>query len=419
MLARILGAAHAAPSVGLMQPWDFIVVRSKETRAQIRESFAQTNSGEEAKLAGTDRAQLYGSLKLEGILEAPVNIAVTCDRTRAGSFVLGRAPMPQTAPYSVCLAIEILWLAARAEGLGVGWVSLLEKDRIARILQLPEEIELIAYLCIGYPQEFSSIPMLEKVGWKKRDAIGPLLFAETAGASPSRFRRRSLRPRRFGPSRMRAFVPLRRKKSTRRPSRRVPWASWKNWRYDSRSIQGTLEPKVDRQRLFVFAGSHGVAARGVSAYPSEVTRQMVLNFLRGGAAINVLARHAGIELHVVDVGVDGEWPGEALASPSFFVRKVRAGTRDLSTGRAMTAEECDQALEAGREQVRLAHRDGVELVGIGEMGIGNTTSASAIYAALFDLKAEKIAGRGTGVTDEISCTRRACSMKRSSCMRRR
>src|ERR1700758_679860 len=135
-LLRILGAAHAAPSVGLMQPWNFIVIDSLDVRQQIKSSFAAVNAREQSKLEGDPRAELYSSLKLEGILEAPLNIAVTCDHSRGGSFVLGRGPMPRTAAYSVCLAIENLWLAARVEGVGVGWVSILDPEAVTRILGL-------------------------------------------------------------------------------------------------------------------------------------------------------------------------------------------------------------------------------------------------------------------------------------------
>jgi nicotinate-nucleotide--dimethylbenzimidazole phosphoribosyltransferase len=400
-LRRVLEAAHAAPSVGLMQPWNFLVIQSLEIRRQIKDSFASVNDDEKAKLTGTAREGLYGSLKLEGILEAPLNLAVTCDSRRSGPFILGNAPWPETGAYSVCLAIQNLWLAARAEGLGVGWVSLLEKERVARILQLPPEIELIAYLCIGYPVALSTTPMLEKVGWKKRETLTPLLFADTWGNPYARtsaemdvnLDRTSATSR----ERLRSAAQEKIDGKTKPPG---SLGKLEALAVRLATITDSLQPRMDRQRLFVFAASHGVTARGVSAYPAEVTRQMVLNFIDGGAAINVLARHAGIELHVIDVGVGGEWPEDALAAPGFFPRNVRAGTRDLSRERAMTPQECDQALEAGREQVRLARRDGIHLVGIGEMGIGNTTSASAIFAALYHLRAVKVTGRGTGVTDE-------------------
>jgi nicotinate-nucleotide--dimethylbenzimidazole phosphoribosyltransferase len=164
-------------------------------------------------------------------------------------------------------------------------------------------------------------------------------------------------------------------------------------------IQQNLTPQARRKRICVFAASHGIAAAGVSAYPSEVTWQMVLNFLEGGAAINVLARHGGIEVHVVDAGVDADWPEPIRARPDFFVRKTRRGTRNFLEERAMTPVECDGALQAGREQARLAAANGIHLLGIGDMGIGNTTAASALFAALLGLDARDVVGRGTGVSE--------------------
>ncbi len=164
-------------------------------------------------------------------------------------------------------------------------------------------------------------------------------------------------------------------------------------------IQKTLFPAITKKRLLVFAASHGIADEGVSAYPKEVTGQMVLNFLRGGAAINVLTRHGGIELCVIDVGVEMDF-GSDVDSRLFFNRKVRYGTRNFLKEPAMTFSEFSKAIEAGREQVRLAKFANVSLLGIGEMGIGNTTSASAICSALLGLPAEETVGRGTGASDE-------------------
>jgi 5,6-dimethylbenzimidazole synthase len=185
VLWRILEAAHAAPSVGFMQPWNFILIESVEIRRRIKASFDAINSGEKMKLAATAQSGLYNSLKLEGIMESPLNIAVTCDHARNGSYVLGRSSMPQTAPYSVCLAIENLWLAARSEGIGVGWVSILEQGLVEGILGLPEGVELIAYLCVGYPEEFRPIPLLEEVGWKERERLQALIFKDRWGAPAS------------------------------------------------------------------------------------------------------------------------------------------------------------------------------------------------------------------------------------------
>jgi nicotinate-nucleotide--dimethylbenzimidazole phosphoribosyltransferase len=164
-------------------------------------------------------------------------------------------------------------------------------------------------------------------------------------------------------------------------------------------LQQTLEPKLTKKRICVYAASHGVASEGVSAYPSEVTSQMVLNFVHGGAAINVLARHAGIGIHIIDAGVDTEWPESFFSMPDFYFRSVRRGTSNFYREPAMNEAECRQALEIGREQVQSALDEGIDLLGIGEMGIGNTTSASALLVALCGLKPAQAVGRGTGIDD--------------------
>ena len=164
-------------------------------------------------------------------------------------------------------------------------------------------------------------------------------------------------------------------------------------------LKQTLEPQLTKKRICVYAGSHGIASEGVSAYPSLVTGQMVLNFLSGGAAINVLARHGGIDLHIVDAGVDADWPDILLNRSNFYFRSVRRGTSNFLQEPAMSHADCEQALEIGREQVRDAQEAGIDLLGIGEMGIGNTTSASALLVALCGLEPEEAVGRGTGIGD--------------------
>ena len=177
-LERILLAAHHAPSVGFMQPWNFIVIREPHTRKLIKDTFLVARS-EEAERFSSERKKLYLSLKLEGIEEAPVNICVTCDPTRHGPAVLGRSLIPQTDIYSTCCAIQNLWLAARAEGLGVGWVSILSEQRLKEILRIPSHIGVVGYLCVGYPARFEPKPELETVGWLDRLPLRDVIFDET------------------------------------------------------------------------------------------------------------------------------------------------------------------------------------------------------------------------------------------------
>jgi 5,6-dimethylbenzimidazole synthase len=180
-LRRILEAAHQAPSVGFMQPWNFILITAPSLRTRIKALFEEINAQEAEAVPDSARQRLYRSLKLEGLLEAPMNIAITCDRRRGQPFVLGRAPVPDTDIYSTCLAIQNMWLAARAEGVGIGWVSILDYGKVEALLGLPEGVRLIAYLCVGFPQEFRARPMLEEVGWRAREPLHRLVYQDRWG----------------------------------------------------------------------------------------------------------------------------------------------------------------------------------------------------------------------------------------------
>ena len=160
-------------------------------------------------------------------------------------------------------------------------------------------------------------------------------------------------------------------------------------------MTGTTTPRLGKKRIVTFAGDHGVAAEGVSAFPSEVTPQMVYNMLGGGAAINVLAKHVGADLQVVDIGV-----ADPLQDASGLLpRKVRPGTKNMSEGPAMSEEEAIQALQVGVDLAIAAADEGVTLLATGEMGIGNTTPSSALYAALIPCPVVEVTGRGTGIDD--------------------
>lgn len=161
--------------------------------------------------------------------------------------------------------------------------------------------------------------------------------------------------------------------------------------------RGSVKPTLTKKRIYCFAGDHGVAAEGVSAFPPEVTPQMVFNMLAGGAAINVLARHAGAELKVVDMGVAADL---ADAPPGLIDRKVALGTGNIAREAAMTRAQAEQAVLAGVELAQQAADDGVDLLGTGDMGIANTTPSAALYCAYLGLPAGDIVGRGTGIDDE-------------------
>ncbi|PDQ21193.1 5,6-dimethylbenzimidazole synthase [Mesorhizobium sanjuanii] len=166
-LERLLGLASLAPSVGLSQPWRFVVVESPERRETIKACFERCNAEALASFCG-ERAALYARLKLAGLNEAPCQFAVFADHTTGQGHGLGRMTMPATIEYSAVMAVHTLWLAARAEGLGMGWVSILDPVEMATILDTPPQWTLIGYFCLGYPSQQQNVPELEREGWEVR-----------------------------------------------------------------------------------------------------------------------------------------------------------------------------------------------------------------------------------------------------------
>jgi 5,6-dimethylbenzimidazole synthase len=173
LIEKLLALASHAPSVGLSQPWRFVLVETEARRAAIRENFARANDAALNGYAGERQAR-YARLKLEGLSQAPVHLAVCADETTGQGHGLGRQTMPETLRYSVVAAIQTLWLAARAEALGVGWVSILDPDAARAALDLPEGWTFVAYLCLGWPEEEHDDPELERHGWEQRSCETPL-----------------------------------------------------------------------------------------------------------------------------------------------------------------------------------------------------------------------------------------------------
>ncbi len=399
VLLRVLEAAHTAPSVGHSQPWDFVVIRSAETRSSMHD-LAMRQRDAYAKSLPKGRAKQFKELKIEAILDTPVNIVVTADPTRGGRHTLGRHTQPQMAPYSAALAVENLWLAARAEGLGVGWVSFFDEREMVRALGLPDHLEVIAYLCVGYVDEFPDEPELMQAGWSKRRPLSWVVHEETYG-------RRALpgeEPHDLLGETVAQIRPLdakalgeaweRQKRMTKPPG------SLGMLEIISAQLSGLSRqcppPIPEPAAVAIFAGDHGVHAQGVTPWPQEVTAQMVANFLGGGAVCNAFAAQVGAEVCVIDVGVAAELP----ATPGLLPRKIRAGTSDMTTGPAMTREEAKQAIEVGIETARDLVAAGNKALLTGEMGIANTTASAALISVYTDTDPAEVTGRGTGINDE-------------------
>ncbi|MFJ9666167.1 nicotinate-nucleotide--dimethylbenzimidazole phosphoribosyltransferase [Streptomyces sp. NPDC101219] len=399
VLLRVLEAAHTAPSVGHSQPWDFVVIRSADTRRSMHE-LAMRQRDAYAKSLPKGRAKQFKELKIEAILDTPVNIVVTADPTRGGRHTLGRHTQPQMAPYSSALAVENLWLAARAEGLGVGWVSFFDEREMVRALGLPEHLEVVAYLCVGYVDEFPDEPELMQAGWSKRRPLSWVVHEETYG-------RRALPgedPHDLLAETVAQIRPLdakalgeawERQKRMTKPAGALGMLEIISAQLSGLSRQ-CPPPIPEPAAVAVFAGDHGVHAQGVTPWPQEVTAQMVANFLGGGAVCNAFAAQVGAEVCVIDVGVASDLP----ATPGLLPRKIRAGTSDMTTGPAMTREEAKQAIEVGIETARDLVAAGNKALLTGEMGIANTTASAALISVFTGADPAEVTGRGTGINDE-------------------
>ncbi|WP_327357417.1 nicotinate-nucleotide--dimethylbenzimidazole phosphoribosyltransferase [Streptomyces sp. NBC_01304] len=399
VLLRVLEAAHTAPSVGHSQPWDFVVIRSAETRRTMHE-LAMRQRDAYAKSLPKGRAKQFKELKIEAILDTPVNIVVTADPTRGGRHTLGRHTQPQMAPYSSALAVENLWLAARAEGLGVGWVSFFDEREMVRTLDLPDHLEVVAYLCVGYVDEFPDEPELMSAGWSKRRPLSWVVHEETYG-------RRALPgedPHDLLAETVSNIRPLDAKalgEAWERQKRMTkPAGALGMLEIISAQLSGLSRmcppPIPEPAAVAIFAGDHGVHAQGVTPWPQEVTGQMVANFLGGGAVCNAFANQVGAEVCVIDVGVASDLP----ATPGLLPRKVRAGTADMTTGPALTREEVKAAIEVGIDTARDLVAAGNKALLTGEMGIANTTASAALISVFTGADPAEVTGRGTGINDE-------------------
>ncbi|GLU47914.1 nicotinate-nucleotide--dimethylbenzimidazole phosphoribosyltransferase [Nocardiopsis ansamitocini] len=400
VLTRVLQAAHQAPSVGFSQPWDFVVISDSEVRTRVRD-LVQRQSEDYARALPGARARAFSGLKVEAILDTPVNVVVTVDPTRGGRPSLGRHAQPHAAGYSAALAVENLWLAARAEGLGVGWVSFSAERELARALDLPPHLQVVAYLCVGYVEDFPTEPELSLGGWAQRRPLSWAVHHDHYG-------QRGLpgeQPTSLLEETVAAIAPLNQRavgEARDRQARMTKPAGSLGVLEDlSAQLAGLTgecpAPLPEPATVAVFAADHGVEAQGVTIWPREVTAQMVRNFLAGGAVVNAFAAQVGAEVTVVDVGVVEDLP----EGPGLLPRKIARGTADMTLGPAMTRTQAGYALEAGIEVARDLVAAGNRCLVTGDMGIANTTASAALVAAFTGQDPAVVTGRGTGVDDAM------------------
>ncbi len=385
IVEKILLAALNAPSVGFSQPWEFVIVKDKEVKEKVRDSFNEENHLA-TDLFDRERAGEYAKMKLEGIMEAPLNIAVFYKPSK--STVLGQTTMKEVGLYSVVCAVQNMWLMARAHNVGMGWVSILNPDKVKQILNAPADNKLVAYLCVGYVKEFLEKPELEILQWEKRKILEDIIYHERYIAEP-------LKSFDIKPVSKCIEADIQHKIDFKtKPLGAL--GQLEKIALKIGQIQNTLSPELRSPHIIVFAADHGIARDGVSSYPQEVTFQMVMNFLNGGAAINVFCGQNNINMKVVDAGVNFSFP------PGLNVvnAKIGMGTKSFLREPAMTIAEAQKAINSGAAIVEDIFKDGCNVIGFGEMGIGNTSSASVLMSLLCNIPIKDCVGKGTGLTAE-------------------
>ncbi len=361
ILVRVLAAGHAAPSVGHSQPWRFVIVTESQARARAAWLADRERLAQAAKLHPEAGRRLL-DLQLEGIREAPLGIVVACDRRAPAAGVLGRATFTDTDLWSCACAIENMWLTARAEGLGLGWVTLFQPDDLTGLLGLPEGVVTLGWLCLGWPDERPPSPGLERAGWSARQPLSDVVVRERWPDSD-------------------VPTPVSQLRAPHQ-HRVVAVRDDADQLLTPLGSLGALDRAVDRVysvspqtptggTLVLVGGQHRVVELGVSAFEPSVGDD-VMTAARAGEALGVVtARASGLGVRVVDSG---------------------AASGDLLHRDAMTPNRVEELLAEGRGIGTAAARRG--LVVLGEVGIGNTTVAAVLAALLLDLSPEEVVGLG-------------------------
>lgn len=361
VLTAVLTAGHRGPSVGHSQPWRFVVV----TEAAIRDTAAlMADRSRLRQAAGMTEESARGllDLRLEGIREAPVGVVVACDRRTPAAGVLGRATFPDADLWSCAAAIENIWLTARAHGLGLGWVTLFEPAELADLLGLPDGVETLGWLCLGWPDERPPEPGLERAGWSRRLPLEQVVMRErwTERDAP--------------PSHLRAPEPAD-VVAARDRSDDLLTVPGSLGVLDTVLDRVTALAAVDgRGTLVVAAADHAVTAYGISAFDPTVTADVARATREGTSMGAVAARAAGLDVEFIDAGIG-------------------CSRGDLVTSDALDEVAYAALLALGRDRGRALA--GAGPVALGEVGVGNTTVAAALAAALLDVPADDVVGRGS------------------------
>ena len=393
VLEKALQAGHWAPSVGLTDATKYYVIKAAEIKKAIKELFLEYDKKAVNLIDDENQKESYKSLKLEAIEEAPLGLVICYDRSVLNHFTIGTVGSNEAVKFSSVCAAQNIWLSLTEQGYSMGWVSILNYYQFKQLLGLPENIEPLGYFCVGKPAtNYDNQPMLQKLNWKQKQEIP--LVEEITVLHESKVEEVFFDTKKEMDSA--AFAHALQYKIDQKTKPTGSLGVLEVLAKQIGMVFQTLEPKIIKPNLVVFAADHGIANHGVSAYPQDVTRQMVLNFLEGGAAINVFCKQNGIKLSIVDAGVNYDFPTNA----NLISAKIAKGTQSFLHGAAMSQTELQLCFNKGKKIVAALAKKGSNCIGFGEMGIGNTSTASVLMSVITGLSITDCVGRGTGVGDK-------------------
>ncbi|MEO8516962.1 MAG: nicotinate-nucleotide--dimethylbenzimidazole phosphoribosyltransferase [Flavobacterium sp.] len=389
-----LKAGHLAPSVGLTDATRYYLIRSNEIKKAVKELFINYDKKAANQTDNPNQKEKYQNLKLEAIEEASLGLVICYDRSVLNNFTIGTVGSNESIKFSAVCAAQNIWLSLTEQGYSMGWVSILNYYQFKKLLGLPENIEPLGYFCIGKPAtDYDHQPMLQQLNWKQKADRPTVVEIDT-------FYKEVTSEENSAPkdviSKDEALAEALQFKIDNKTKPTGSLGTLEILAKQIGAIFQTLKPKINQPNIVVFAADHGISQHGVSAYPQDVTRQMVTNFLEGGAAINVFCKQNKIKLSIVDAGVNYDFaPNAALISA-----KIDRGTQSFLNGPAMSKSQLELCFEKGSQIVLAVAKKGSNCIGFGEMGIGNTSTASVLMSVLCDFPIEECVGKGTGVDDE-------------------
>ncbi|TDO69860.1 nicotinate-nucleotide-dimethylbenzimidazole phosphoribosyltransferase /cob(II)yrinic acid a,c-diamide reductase [Flavobacterium chryseum] len=394
VIEKALQAGHWAPSVGLTDATRYYIIKSAEVKSAIKDLFLDYNKKAEELTDNPEQKEHYKSLKLEAIEEAPIALIIAYDRAVLNQFTIGTVGSNEAVKFSSVCAAQNIWLSLTEQGYGMGWVSILNYYQFKKILDLPENIEPLGYFCIGKPAtNYDNQPMLQQLHWKQKSETPDCKEITNITKSHVSDFLSDFQP---DSETKTDFSRLLQEKIDSKTKPIGALGTLETLAFQMATVFETLNPKIINPNIVVFAADHGIANHGVSAYPQDVTRQMVGNFLEGGAAISVFCNQNNIQLSIVDAGVNYDFP----TNTNLINAKIAKGTQSFLHAPAMSETELQLCFEKGKLIVEDIAKMGSNCIGFGEMGIGNTSTASVLMSLLTNFSIEECVGKGTGVVDE-------------------